>query len=328
MESLAFQTISFYVNDSWKATRRMTIEVGARFEHISHWYDRNGVGNAVWIPGLVASDFASGMTNPGIRYHAIDPGIPTSGSPNRLAFVSPRFGVAYDVFGTGKTVVRGGIGAYRFNDQTNDYDAALTTSLGVQQYGLPGGKNVLLSEISSLKPPAAGAISGTVNAVPYNDYDVPVTYAWNMTVSQQLPWHSLLEVAYVGNNSDQLFMGGETISGSGFSSFTDQNKTPLGAFFAPDPVTGITSTDPENISVLLRRREPDCRLPPVRQVLRHEPDPGELARWLFELQRAQVSWVKRSDRLHSTPTLLGPRPLVPASRSIRSAFTQTTASRD
>ncbi len=297
VESLAFQTISFYVNDSWKATRRITFEVGARFEHISHWYDRDGIGNAVWLPGLVASDYAAGQPNPGIRYHAIDPGIPTSGSPNRLAFVSPRFGLAYDIFGTGKTVLRGGIGTYRFNDQTNDYDAALTTALGVAQYGLPGGKNVLLSEISSLKPPAPGGISGTVNAVPYNDYDVPVTYAWNMTVSQQLPWHSLLEVAYVGNNADQLFMGGETISGSGYASFTDQNKTPLGAFFLPDPVTGIVAPSVENISAStggvnqVADYHPYGKYYGTNQILVNSHV------GYSNYNALQTSWVKRSDRL-------------------------------
>jgi hypothetical protein len=297
VESLAFQTISFYLDDSWKATRRLTIEAGLRFEHIGHWYDRDGVGNAVWIPGLVASDYAAGLSNPGIRYHAIDPGIPTSGSPNRLAFVSPRFGIAYDVFGTGKTVVRGGIGAYRFNDQTNDYDAALTTSLGVQQYGLPGGKNVLLSEISSLKPPAPGGTNGTVNALPYNDYDIPVTYAWNLTVSQQLPWHSLLEVAYVGNNSDQLFVGGESISGSGFASFTDQNKTPLGAFFKPDPVTGVTSSDPENITFSSGGANQVADYHPYGKYYGTNQILVNSHVGYSNYNAAQFSWVKRSDRL-------------------------------
>jgi len=298
VESLAFETISGYIDDSYKVTRRLTVEFGLRIEHISHWYDRDGVGNAVWIPGLVASDFAAGLANPGIRYHAIDPGIPTSGSPNRLAFVSPRLGVAWDVFGTGKTVIRGGIGEYRFNDQTNDYDNALTTSLGVQQTSLPGGKNILLSEVSQLKPPTGGGQSGTVNAVPYNDYDVPVTYAYNLTISEQAPLHSLLEVAYVGNESDQLFMGGETISGSGFSSFTDQNKTPLGAFFKPDPVTGLQSTDPENITFSspgqvnqIQDYHPYGKYYGTNQILVNSHV------GYSNYNALQVSWVKRSDRL-------------------------------
>jgi hypothetical protein len=301
VESLAFQTISGYIDDSWKATRNITLEFGLRFEHISHWYDRDGVGNAVWLPGLYNSDLASGIANPGIRYHAIDPGIPVSGSPNRLAFVSPRVGLAWDIFGTGKTVVRGGIGEYRFNDQTNDYDAALTTALGVKQYNLPSNQNVLLSEIGSLQPPT-GAYTPytqnvTVNALPYNDYDVPVTYAYNLTVSQQVGWHSLLEVAYVGNLSDQLFMGGESISGSGFSSFTDQNKTPLGAFFKPDPVTGITATDPENINFssgkanLISDYHPYGAYYGTGQILVNSHV------GYSNYNALQVSWVKRSNRL-------------------------------
>ena len=159
----------------------------------------------------------------------------------------------------------------------------------LQQYNLPGGQNVLLSEIGSLKPPS-GAYTPytqnvTVNAVPYNDYDMPVTYAYNFTVSQQLGWHSLLEVAYVGNLSDELFMGGESISGSGFASFTDQNKTPLGAFFKPDPVTGITATDPENINFSSGKANVNAGLSPIRRLLRYRSDPGELARRLLELQR-------------------------------------------
>jgi hypothetical protein len=297
VESLAFQTISFYVNDSWKATRRLTIEVGARFEHISHWYDRNGVGNAVWLPGLVASDFAAGQPNPGIRYHAIDPGIPTTGSPNRLAFVSPRFGMAYDVFGDGRTVVRGGIGTYRFNDQTNDYDAALTTALGVGNYSVPGGHNVLLSEIGPGLLKTGQSSQGSVNAVPYNDYDVPVTYAWNMTVSQQLPWHSLLEVAYVGNNADELFMGGETISGSGYASFTDQNKTPLGAFFAPDPVTGIIAPSPENISASTGGVNQAADYHPYGKYYGTNQILVNSHVGYSNYNAMQLSWVKRSDRL-------------------------------
>jgi hypothetical protein len=148
-----------------------------------------------------------------------------------------------------------------------------------------------------LKSATVSPVNGTVNAVPYNDYDVPVTYAWNMTVSQQLPWHSLVEVAYVGNNADQLFMGGETISGSGFTSFTDQNKTPLGAFFLPDPVTGIVAPSVENIG-------PSTNF--VNQVADYHPYGKYYGTnqilvnthvGYSNYNALQVSWVKRSDRL-------------------------------
>jgi hypothetical protein len=54
----------------------------------------------------------------------------------------------------------------------------------------------------------------------------------------------------VGNDSENLVLGGESISGSGFNDFVDQNKVPFGAFFQPDPVTGHTATNPEDVTTV------------------------------------------------------------------------------
>ncbi len=248
ISDMAYQTLSFYGNDSWKVTKRLSLEYGVRFEHIGHWYDRQGTGLAVFAPGLVASDLAAGKLNPGIYSHATSPGISKAGSPDRLLFVSPRFGVSYDIFGTGKTIVRGGWGRYRFSDQYNDYTGALSTAQAIQTYSLPNQTSVLLSQIGSIPVPAPGGVSGGVNAVGASDYGIPETTSYNLTISQQAPWNSLVEVAYVGNSDHQLLIGGQTISGSGFTSYIDVNKVPLGAFFAPDPITGVISPNPENLS--------------------------------------------------------------------------------
>jgi len=253
VSDMAYQNTAFYVDDSWKVNRKLSVELGARIEHVGHWYDREGTGMAVFLPGRVFSDYFSGKSDPGYYWHSIDPSIPLSGQPNRLAFVSPRFGMSYDPFGTGKTVVRGGWGVYRFAGQYNDYAAALTTAQNVVNYSLPGQKTVQLSQIANLKSPTCTTppcgITGSQNGLDASDYGVPITYAWNLTIDHRFKWNTLLDVAYVGNTSSQILDNGETIQGSGFAELANQNKVPIGALFLPDPLTGITSTNPENVAV-------------------------------------------------------------------------------
>ncbi len=252
VSDMAYQNTAVYVDDSWKVNKKLNVEMGARIEHVGHWYDRQGIGMAAFFPDRVFSDYYSGKFDPGFYWHAIDPAVPLSGQPNRLAFVSPRFGVSYDPFGNGKTVVRGGWGVYRFAGQYNDYASALTTAQHVVTYSLPGQKSVLLKQISSLAAPACTkppcGITGGQSGLDASDYGVPITYAWNLTIDRRFKWNTLLDVAYVGNTSSQILDNGETIQGSGFTSLADQNKTPIGAFFKPDPKTGVTSDNPENLS--------------------------------------------------------------------------------
>jgi hypothetical protein len=140
----AYQATAFFVADTWKTTRHLTLELGARVEHIGHWYDRDHVGMAVFYSERVLPDFNSGKYAPGYYWHAIDAGVPLSGQPNRFAYFDPRFGLSYDVFGNGNTVARGGWGAYRFVTQVNDVSAPLVTAQHVQNYNLPGQKTVML----------------------------------------------------------------------------------------------------------------------------------------------------------------------------------------
>ncbi len=247
----AYQILSFFADDSWKAARRLTVEFGARVEHVGHWYDRQGVGMAVFMPERVLPDFNAGKYAPGFYWHAIDPGIPLSGMPNRLANVSPRFGMAYDLFGTGGTVIRGGWGAYRFSTQVNDVANSLVTSQHVLSYALPGQKSILLSQIGDLKAATCTAqcASGSHEGRDPTDYGVPLTYSYHLTIDQKLPWNTQLDVAYVGNTASELYDNGQTIEGSNFTALADQNKAPVGSLFKADPVTGVYSPNPENVGI-------------------------------------------------------------------------------
>ena len=259
VSNMAYQIFAGYVDDLWKTSNHLTIELGLRLDHQGHWYDRNKVGMAVFLPDRVVSDYYSNKMNPGVYYHGNDPGIPNSGMPDRLAYMDPRIGMAYDVFGNGKSMIRGGWGIYRFSDQYNDYTGALTTAQSILGYGLPGSSSVFFSQLGKIAAPtptcgpttgAGGTpcINGGISALDGTNFQIPMTTAWNLTISQQVPWRSLVEVAYVGNLSENIPIGGQSISGSGFQAFTDMNKIPLGAFFKPDPVTGLVATNPEDVT--------------------------------------------------------------------------------
>ncbi len=250
LTNTAYRTTAAYVMDDWKVIPRLTVNVGFRFDHLGRWYDRAGNGMAVWLPGLYASDVADNAAwpYPGVRWHGVDPGIPNSGSPTRTAFTSPRLGFAYDVFATGKTVLRGGFGEYRWGDQAQDYDGPLTSAQLMKNYNSPSG-NITFAEVGALgaNSSSLGGASSSVNVADPNDYENSATYAYNFTISQQVPFRSLLEVAYVGNQTKNLLMGGESgAAGIGGSGFTNQNKIPVGGVFKADPVTGAAApVDPE-----------------------------------------------------------------------------------
>jgi Carboxypeptidase regulatory-like domain len=250
IQDMAYRTTSAYVMDDWRVGTRITLNLGLRWDHIGRWYDRQGTGLAVWLPGRYTSDLASGKVYPGVYWHAIDPGIPVGGSPTRLAFTSPRVGFAWNVEGSDRTVIRGGWGQYRWNDQYNDYGGALSTSQLMATYNAPSGQSLTLSQLGRLGSSAASTASlpSAVSAADPNDYNVPNTDAWNLTVDRRLPWKSLFEIAYVGNTTRHLLMGGQSSGSSiGGSGFSNVNKIPFGGLFLPDPITGVAApSDPDN----------------------------------------------------------------------------------
>ncbi len=86
---------ALFAQDSWRVTRRLTLDYGLRYEYSAPWTEvNNKLSN--FLPGV-------GIVTPQ------SPGWDGLYRPDRNNF-GPRFGFAYDVSGAGKTVVRGGFG--------------------------------------------------------------------------------------------------------------------------------------------------------------------------------------------------------------------------
>ena len=214
----------FYGQDEWKVTKRFGINYGLRITHDTPWVDATGkFGVAVWTPNLYGADRRAGITNlPGMRWHARDNSIPLGGYSLDSAYYAPRFGLSFDVFGTGKTILRGGIGSYFYRDGLQG-SAGTSVSMGATTCSLG---SAFLSQIDQ----GLGCNSNTdpvsVTANDPNDHAEPHTTTYNFTVSQQMPGASLLEVTYSGSQSSELLYP---------SGLQDVNAMQIGAFSKPDP---------------------------------------------------------------------------------------------
>ncbi len=120
---------SGFVEGHPQADRQLS--VSARIM-MGQWYDKIG-GTQVWDPATYVNT-PTPPANTGLAWHKINSSVPNSGWKSQLFFYDPRLGAAYDVFGTGRTVVRAGFGTYRYQVSSNDASGAMDGPLGSFDY--------------------------------------------------------------------------------------------------------------------------------------------------------------------------------------------------
>jgi outer membrane receptor protein involved in Fe transport len=97
-----------YLQDDWRATAKLTFNLGARYELPFQWFQPTGF-SSTFIPGHQSTVFPGaigGLAFPG------DKGVLKSLVPTDFNGIAPRFGFAYDLFGTGRLAIRGGFGMF------------------------------------------------------------------------------------------------------------------------------------------------------------------------------------------------------------------------
>jgi hypothetical protein len=102
---------AFYVQDDWKVNSKLTVNIGLRYDVIDGYQiDQSGNPNYVKVQTAGAAGQLAGIK--GLENFGKDPKEDTNNW-------QPRIGFAYDIFGNGKDVVRGGWGVYQDVGYTN-----------------------------------------------------------------------------------------------------------------------------------------------------------------------------------------------------------------
>jgi hypothetical protein len=173
-----------FVEDTWKVTKRLELRAGFRFESTNGWNEAQGrAANYAIVDGVL-------QTQPVVGSSAL--------TKNRARFLpDPRVGFAWDVWGNGRTAVRGGFGIYRGLldtldyrlDQTAPFNSALTI------------KNTTVSDlnIDPNAPPPSGALVSPSNVQP--DIQTPTVLQWSLRVEQEVAPRTSLTLGYVGSHS-------------------------------------------------------------------------------------------------------------------------------
>ena len=222
VNDISYYTLEGFVQDSWKATRRLTLEMGLRITHFQPWQDRLGFGYSIFNPAGYNAN-CTPIQYCGFQWHSKVSSVPVGGYPTRALFVQPRLGVAFDLSGQGKTVLRGGWGRYYYH--SGQFTNGLDVAAGVESISLANnvnGQPLLARNLATIN---FGAQAGSPAAVDGTDDRQPYTDNFNFTLSQRTPWSGLLEVGYVGNRSNDLqnTTGGPTIN---------INRVPVGSMLS------------------------------------------------------------------------------------------------
>jgi hypothetical protein len=225
-----------YVQDNWRVNKRLTLNLGLRWDGVPHTYEANNrMGNfypSLYDPALAATfntngTICAGPTDPGCT--AASPGLGTSPNPilagvplylngigipgqngvpkglvdNHWANFGPRIGFAYDLTGSGKTVLRGGFGMMYERIQGNDmYNAGPNIPFSLQ---------VNTPAPVEMDNPSLSLKTGTAASLPINpagitglnrtEYKQPLSYQWSIGVQRALSSKTVVSLAYVGNTN-------------------------------------------------------------------------------------------------------------------------------
>jgi hypothetical protein len=233
-----------YIQDNWRVSSRLTLNLGMRYEYFPPLRDKTGllqgfdlqnmaiVNDAtlddLYKRGRTTPQIVSTFTTLGVKFETASEAGRGSGliSPYHKDF-GPRVGFAWKAFGGSRPLIlRGGFGLYDYSPPLRNFDAStrsnppfnanFTTSYtaaasspdGLPNYSLRSVPAVIagVNSAGAVNPVAPGSITPGSFTVVYFPSDYPDTRAadWNLTAEREIMANTVARVSYVGTHSWNL----------------------------------------------------------------------------------------------------------------------------
>ncbi len=205
-----FDMYSLFFQDSFKVRRNFTLDLGVRWEPFLPYTDTDGK-LATWRAGQQSTRYVNaprGVVYPG------DAGIPAGGFEKTMGNFGPRIGFAWDVFGNGKTSIRGGYGIF--------FDRSNTISTNSQANQAPFGTVVTVNgnAVNNFSNPWTGTTNpfpGTTtppSTVAFPLFSTqflyersmrnPYVQSWNLTMEREIGAGFIGRASYAASKGTRL----------------------------------------------------------------------------------------------------------------------------